>query len=123
MPDHDCDMGAQPLLPRQPPKAQKGRDAVSNLQGRYEVHERENFDDGWAHGDDASGSADTDRAPAWKTEVTEEQAKSILTRNASPDIPFNVSLNPYRGCEHVIFEERVRDYFSGFSETGFLYRN
>jgi DNA repair photolyase len=35
-----------------------------------------------------------------KTQVTDEFAKTILTRNASPDIPFNVSLNPYRGCEH-----------------------
>ncbi|MFP3710607.1 radical SAM protein, partial [Paraburkholderia sp. SIMBA_009] len=35
-----------------------------------------------------------------RTQVFEEQAKTILTRNASPDIPFSVSLNPYRGCEH-----------------------
>jgi DNA repair photolyase len=100
MSDHDWDTGAQPLLPQQPPKAQKGRGAVSNLQGRYEVHERQNFDDGWTQGDDESDSAEADRAPAWKTEVCDEQAKTILTRNASPDIPFNVSLNPYRGCEH-----------------------
>ncbi|HAT31479.1 MAG TPA: radical SAM protein, partial [Janthinobacterium sp.] len=39
-------------------------------------------------------------APTWKTQVTDEQARTILTRNSSPDIPFNVSLNPYRGCEH-----------------------
>ena len=78
-------------------KAQKGRGAVSNLQGRYEVHAREDFDDGWTSGD---SEAQSDGVQAWKTQVIEEQAKSILSRNASPDLPFGVSLNPYRGCEH-----------------------
>jgi DNA repair photolyase len=76
------------------PKAQKGRGAVSNMQGRYEVQARERFDDGWTVQDEEV--EDTSR----KTSVIHEQAKSILTRNASPDIPFGVSLNPYRGCEH-----------------------
>ncbi len=81
-------------IPEQPPlAARKGRGAVSNLQGRYELQQREWFDDGWSADPDAP-------VPAWKTQVSEEQAKSILTRNASPDIPFDVSLNPYRGCEH-----------------------
>ena len=75
-----------------PPVARKGRGAVSNLQGRYEVNGRERFDDGWDDEDDDG--------PTVKTVVTDEYAKSILTRNTSPDIPFNVSLNPYRGCEH-----------------------
>ncbi|MES2102621.1 MAG: PA0069 family radical SAM protein [Pseudomonadota bacterium] len=92
----------QALLPM--PKAQKGRGAVSNLQGRYEVHARENFYDDWSDREiaDEAGSAETEaaRAPAWKTQVIEETAKTILTRNQSPDIPFSVSLNPYRGCEH-----------------------
>jgi DNA repair photolyase len=84
----------QPMLPPQPLRAQKGRGAVSNLQGRYEVYGREQFDDGWDH-------ADEDGEPrVWKTHVTDEVAKTILTRNSSPDLPFNVSLNPYRGCEH-----------------------
>ncbi len=74
--------------------ATKGRGAVSNLQGRYELNGRERFDDGWAVEDGAA-------APP-KTVVTDEIAKSILSRNTSPDIPFNVSLNPYRGCEHVM---------------------
>jgi hypothetical protein len=86
----------QPMLPPQPLRAQKGRGAVSNLQGRYEVYGREQFDDGWDH-------ADEDGEPrVWKTHVTDEVAKTILTRNSSPDLPFNVSLNPYRGCEHEI---------------------
>ena len=81
------------MLPPRPLSAQKGRGAVSNLQGRYELNGREDFDDGWAR--------DEEDAPApFKTQVTDEFAKTILTRNSSPDIPFNVSLNPYRGCEH-----------------------
>jgi hypothetical protein len=82
-------------MPMPAPVARKGRGAVSNLQGRYEVNGRERFDDGWEHHlDDA----------AVRTVVTDEVAKTILTRNTSPDIPFNVSLNPYRGCEHVNVE-------------------
>jgi DNA repair photolyase len=102
-----------------PPQASKGRGAVTNMQGRYELQAREAVDDGWQQdgdgdyddndGDpaDAPKSADSAAAPAPKpapprprTQVIYEQAKTILSRNASPDIPFNVSLNPYRGCEH-----------------------
>lgn len=78
--------------PVQPLEVQKGRGAVSNWEGRFEVYTREAFDDGW--------HAESEAAQVTKTEVTPEQAKSILTRNSSPDIPFNVSINPYRGCEH-----------------------
>jgi DNA repair photolyase len=78
--------------------ARKGRGATNNMQGRFEVDRREEFDDGWAAEDELQ---DEQLAPApIRTIVTEEQAKSILSRNASPDLPFNVSLNPYRGCEH-----------------------
>jgi DNA repair photolyase len=82
----------QVMLPPRPLVARKGRGAVSNIQGRYEVDAREPFDDGW--------EADDEDAVPFKTVVTDEHAKTILTRNASPDVPFNVSLNPYRGCEH-----------------------
>jgi DNA repair photolyase len=85
----DCDAE----YPIAPPVPLKGRGAVTNLQGRYELNEREVYDDGWV-------SASEDGSPRLKTRVFEEPAKSILTRNASPDIPFSVSLNPYRGCEH-----------------------
>ncbi|MBV8627325.1 MAG: PA0069 family radical SAM protein [Paraburkholderia sp.] len=83
-------------FPIAPPTPRKGRGAVTNLQGRYEVDQRETFDDGWvlSPADEESG------VPALRTQVFEERAKSILTRNTSPDIPFGVSLNPYRGCEH-----------------------
>jgi len=80
--------------PVAPPEPRKGRGAVTNLQGRYERDQRESFDDGWA-----LDGEDSDASPL-KTQVFQERAKTILTRNASPDIPFSVSLNPYRGCEH-----------------------
>jgi DNA repair photolyase len=83
----------QVMVPARPLTARKGRGAVSNIQGRYEVDQRERFDDGWVDGDE-------DDSPAFSTVVTDEYAKTILTRNASPDVPFKVSLNPYRGCEH-----------------------
>lgn len=76
-----------------PLEARKGRGAVSNLAGRYEVQTTEAVDDGWWHDEDDTGQ------PV-QTFVTREYAKSILSRNTSPDLPFSVSLNPYRGCEH-----------------------
>ena len=97
IPEHDDSFAGQAMLPPQSLKARKGRGAVSNLQGRHELLARAGFDDGWGvDGLEAAGEA----APAWKTQVSDEQARSILTRNASPDLSFNVSLNPYRGCEH-----------------------
>ncbi|MGF6738646.1 PA0069 family radical SAM protein [Paraburkholderia atlantica] len=90
----DPDTPDIPEFPIAPPAPRKGRGAVTNLQGRYEVDQREAVDDGWQ-------AADEDGEPkVLRTQVFEERAKTILTRNASPDIPFNVSLNPYRGCEH-----------------------
>ncbi|MEW6341754.1 MAG: PA0069 family radical SAM protein [Paraburkholderia sp.] len=84
-----------PEYPIAPPTPRKGRGAVTNLQGRYEVDQREAVDDGWVQHEDEEGGP-----PALRTQVFDERAKTILTRNASPDIPFSVSLNPYRGCEH-----------------------
>jgi len=74
------------------PVAFKGRGAADNPQNRYERQAREAFDDGW------DGEADDARGP--RTEVTLTQARSIISRNDSPDIPFNQSINPYQGCEH-----------------------
>jgi DNA repair photolyase len=84
-----------PVYPIVLPARHKGRGAVSNMQGRYEVDQREAVDDGWT-----SSSEEESGRPALRTQVFDEQAKSILTHNWSPDIAFNVSLNPYRGCEH-----------------------
>ena len=98
IPEHDDSFAGQAMLPPQSLKAHKGRGAVSNLHGRYEAHARAGFDDGWSVGGLDAGEGEV--APGWKTQVSDEQARTILTRNASPDLPFNVSLNPYRGCEH-----------------------
>jgi DNA repair photolyase len=79
----------------------KGRGAALNLEGRFEQWQREAFDDGWleepTHSRDAEAGVGT-LAP--KTVVTHEIAKSIISKNDSPDIPFRYSVNPYRGCEH-----------------------
>lgn len=87
----------------------KGRGAASWVRGRFEKTATEAEDDGWGsvYADDAPDAevADVQCDPAaapgqLRTQVTEERARSIVTRNQSPDIPFSQSLNPYRGCEH-----------------------
>ncbi|MBL4615547.1 MAG: PA0069 family radical SAM protein [Magnetovibrio sp.] len=77
-----------------PNQVKKGRGAVSNAAGRFEPHARVAVDDGWQL------SGDQDGVRKLRTEVTVERVKSALTRNTSPDIAFDRSLNPYRGCEH-----------------------
>lgn len=69
----------------------RGRAAVTNPSGRYESIARVDEDDGW-------GSSE--ELPEFKTHVTVETPRSIITHNESPDIPFDQSINPYRGCEH-----------------------
>jgi DNA repair photolyase len=69
----------------------RGRGARSNRVGRYEREQRETFDDGW---ESLAG------LEPFKTEVRRETAKSIIASNDSPDINFDQSINPYRGCEH-----------------------
>lgn len=69
----------------------RGRGARSNTTGRFETERRDPVDDGWA--------ADAVAEPA-RTEVRDEPARTIITRNDSPDISFDRSINPYRGCEH-----------------------
>lgn len=70
----------------------KLRGTRSQIQGRFESAQRSPFDDGWAR-DEAAPEP-------FPTTVTEERARSIISRNDSPDIPFELSINPYRGCEH-----------------------
>ena len=72
--------------------ATKGRGAPSNLEGRFEWWTREGADDGWPREDEPP--------PPLRTIVTHERAKSIISRNDSPDVGFDQSINPYRGCEH-----------------------
>jgi DNA repair photolyase len=74
------------------PSARTGRGAVSNPAGRFESTRAEAFDDGW-------GSLD-EELPPLPTIVQPEPARSIISRNDSPDVSFDQSINPYRGCEH-----------------------
>ncbi|OCJ17840.1 radical SAM protein [Rhizobium sp. AC44/96] len=69
----------------------RGRAAGLNPGGRFEPQRRETFDDGWETLEDL---------PPFKTEVQIEKPRTAITRNESPDIPFDRSINPYRGCEH-----------------------
>jgi DNA repair photolyase len=69
----------------------RGRGTLSNASGRYEPTARIAFDDGWQS---------IEELPAFDTTVTVETARKIITRNDSPDIGFDRSINPYRGCEH-----------------------
>ena len=78
----------------------KGRGAALNLEGRFEQWRREAFADGWESAQDQTEAAEISAAAGLKTIVTHETAKSIISENDSPDIPFRYSLNPYRGCEH-----------------------
>ncbi|AIJ56914.1 PA0069 family radical SAM protein [Brucella abortus] len=69
----------------------RGRGAGINPSGRFEPTVRQEFDDGWAT---------LEELPAFKTDVQIEKPRTIITRNDSPDISFDRSINPYRGCEH-----------------------
>jgi DNA repair photolyase len=78
---------------RVPLEAIKGRGTATRFPHRFASDAREGFDDGWEHADD-------DPAGPPRTEVIWETAKSIIATNDSPDIYFDKSINPYRGCEH-----------------------
>ncbi|MDQ6436039.1 PA0069 family radical SAM protein [Mesorhizobium sp. LHD-90] len=69
----------------------RGRGAGVNPSGRFEPVSRHVFDDGWES---------LEELPPFKTEVQVEKPRTIITRNTSPDISFDRSINPYRGCEH-----------------------
>ncbi len=77
-----------PLLSAQ---LRRGRGALSNVTSRFDKEVRVDFDDGW------EGLADL---PAFRTEVIDAPARTIIACNDSPDISFDQSINPYRGCEH-----------------------
>ena len=76
-----------------PDRAVAGRGAVGNPTGRYEPAVRYAIDDGWAR-------PDQDGGPPPRTTVTVDSTRTIIARNQSPDVPFDRSINPYRGCEH-----------------------
>ncbi|WP_286722133.1 PA0069 family radical SAM protein [Devosia sp. 63-57] len=84
----DADLARREL---ENPDRIRGRGAQSNRTGRFEVHQREGFDDGWNN---------VEPLPVFETIEHTERAKSIITTNDSPDIGFDRSINAYRGCEH-----------------------
>ncbi|MBV0911743.1 PA0069 family radical SAM protein [Anianabacter salinae] len=73
------------------PKRRKGRGVSTNRTNRFEKTSRVAVHDGWDIDDDL---------PPFRTEVSDEVPRSVITRNTSPDIGFDRSINPYRGCEH-----------------------
>lgn len=73
-------------------KTVKARGALSNETGRFERHRRTEFHDDWP--------GDGEALPVLQTHVRDETARSLITYNTSPDLPFDRSINPYRGCEH-----------------------
>ncbi|MCP2516064.1 PA0069 family radical SAM protein [Achromobacter mucicolens] len=120
--DHSFPAGSG--SPAAAPAALRGRGAVTNVRHRFQRDDRVQVDDGWSASglpadfidsvpDNAPDASDAVRSPvipilpdtrcappALKTTVTAEEARKILSRNDSPDIPFDVAANPYRGCEH-----------------------
>ena len=79
-------------VPATKPLPTKGRGAQSNATGRYEPQVKEAFDDGWTPDDPAPETL--------RTTLTPEHARTIIARNKSPDVGFDRSINPYKGCEH-----------------------
>ena len=74
------------------PDGRRGRGALSNASGRYEKHERLRADDGWG--------ALEEEPPPLRTTVSIDATREIIATNRSPDVGFDQSINPYRGCEH-----------------------
>jgi DNA repair photolyase len=83
-----------PALASRPP--QKGRGTIWAIEHRYSSRASESFDDGWGRLDQEAG----EELVAPETTIIEERVKSVLSSNDSPDLSFDLSINPYRGCEH-----------------------
>lgn len=81
----------------------KGRGTVWAIEHRFTRQATEAWDDGWGTLDQ---QASEERLPP-ATTIIEERVKSVLSRNDSPDISFDLSVNPYRGCEHVMWRDKV----------------
>lgn len=90
--------------PSQPVQLHKGRGAASWEAHRFARDAREAVDDGWGDGGQSHSHTEqgpgAEEAPALHTQLEWEQCKSALSRHDSPDLPFHLGLNPYRGCEH-----------------------
>ena len=98
----------RPHTPPRPKDRARGRGALTNPDCRFDRHAREAVDDGWNIPEDL---------PPLRTEVRLERPRSAITRNTSPDVPFDRSVNPYRGCEHgcIYCFARPSHAFLGFS--------
>ena len=117
------------MSPRRGTSVLKGRGAISNATGRFEQITREDFDDGWGDGreDGWTQGQDVDRDPCpdvqdlpppkLRTTLTPDASRRIISYNDSPDIPFDRSINPYRGCEHgcIYCYARPSHAYLGFS--------
>jgi len=104
------DMAASDQIrPWMMPPPPKGRGAVSNPDGRFEPAAREIADDGW-------GILDEEPEPL-RTTVLRDTSRSVIAHNNSPDVGFDQSINPYRGCEHgcIYCYARPSHAFLGFS--------
>ncbi len=100
---HRIPVGQRPILRDEAPRPEisarlpvKGRGTVWAIEHRYTSHGGESYDDGWGT---LEQRATEERLPP-ETTVIEERVKSILSSNDSPDLSFDLSINPYRGCEH-----------------------
>lgn len=91
-----------------PDLAARGRAARSNRVSRFERHDRDAFNDGWDI---------EEEIPTIRTSVSEERPRKVITKNTSPDISFDRSINPYRGCEHgcIYCFARPTHAYLGFS--------
>ena len=90
----DVEWPGPPPDDRVPDRPRKGRGAVSNRSGRFEAAQREAVDDGW------HWAEDEEETPPLRTTVTADTSRTVISWNRSPDLPFDRSINPYRGCEH-----------------------
>jgi DNA repair photolyase len=113
----DAPLAAPDPQRRAPGEApERGRGATFNPQNRFRREGREAYDDGWNAAPARTDGAG-DEPPPLKTTVTIQPARTIIARNASPDIPFTQSINPYQGCEHgcIYCYARPTHEYLGFS--------
>ena len=106
--DEGVDTGEYPL---QPVLAIKGRGSASQITHRFARDQREPVDDGWGHRTNlqgGEGDGQEEASTPLRTSMQWEQAKSALSRHGSPDLPFHLGLNPYRGCEHDMWNSPFR---------------
>ena len=78
-------------MSKRPPSVLRGRGARSNPDNRYEEHNRELIDDGW--------DGLEQELPPLRTTLSKDTSRSIINYNQSPDVGFDRSINPYRGCD------------------------